>query len=162
MDLKPTAEHQPTIGRDARALRIRIIPFQEESAGVLFGRTLKPEGLNELLVSRLEHRSRRDLRVVASLDNNKAPLEPATADLTIAVVKAYVQTMHDTKTGVVVLRVEYAGKIRYFRGQDTGLNWWGSGTEMAAALGQALEQALTQLQPLLDSVSNTPERAQSR
>ncbi len=143
MDLTPPPTHRPVFRPDARVLRVRVQPYRAESAGVLFGRTLKTNGLTELLVTRLEACGREDLRiiVVASEEDTTPP------DLTISIEKAYVQTLHDTKTGVVVLRIEQGDTVRHLRGQDTGLNWWGTGDEMAAAIGNALDRALAQLRP---------------
>jgi len=142
----------------AQEIRIGLIPTATETAGVLGSRALKPQGLDTLLVTRLESLSNHQYRVVVLRQDATLPNPQPTA-LTISLAKAYVQQVHDSKSGVVVLNVEQAGRVSHLRGQSTGLNWWGSSEEMAGALTDALDRALKQLRPLLDAAA-TAESAQ--
>lgn len=151
MDMRPT-EIVHTRNTAAQEIRIGLIPTAEETAGVLGSRALKPKGLDTLLVTRLESLSNRQYRVVVVRQDATSPYPQPTA-LTISLAKAYVQQVHDSKSGVVVLKIEGAGRVSHLRGQSTGLNWWGSSEEMAGALTDALDRALKQLRPQLDAAA---------
>lgn len=154
MDLRPTNPEAPRHAA-AREIRIALIPTAATTAGVLGSRTIKPEGLDTRLTTRLESLGNSEYRVIV-VSALEAPTAPPPA-ITISLAKAYVQQVHDSKSGVVVLKVEQAGQVHYLRGQSTGLNWWGSSEEMAAALTEALDEALRQLRPqLADSAVAAP------
>lgn len=160
VDLRPTEParpHRPA----AREIRVVLIPTADATAGVLGSRTLKPEGLDSLLAARLESLGDRHYRV-AVVRQDSAAMGLASAALTISLEKAYVQQVHDSKSGVVVVKVEQAGHVSHLRGQSTGLNWWGSSEEMAGALTEALDRALAQLRPLLDAAAEAAATPSAR
>lgn len=79
--------------------------------------------------------------------NTKTPIVNTVENggqITLSLEKAYIAHMSSAKSGVVVISVSQNETKKYYRGRDTGVNWWGTSTEYHSALNQALEKALVE------------------
>ena len=146
----------------ARVVSVEVLPVTDQNAGNVFGSRMIVSGLDERLVDALnalnatgaKNANANDVRIDAKLCAAAAPAAPGVARVSFA--KAYIHGIYQTKSAVVVLKLEHAGGASYFRAQRTGLNWTGGEEEFRNALIRAFDEAVAKLRPELLKLAPAP------
>jgi hypothetical protein len=131
----------------ARVLSVEVVALLEQNAGNVFGSRMIVSGLDERLVDALNNTNAKDARINAKLC--AAGAQTAAGVVRVSFAKAYIHSIHEAKSAVVVLKLEDAGSTSYFRAQRTGLNWTGGDGEFRKALIRAFDEAVAKLRPEL-------------
>jgi len=80
--------------------------------------------------------------------------------LLISLSKAYVNPIHTTLSGVVVIKVAWGERNSVYRGQIVQTNWWGADDEIGRTMSAALDKALLQINfPMTTSTCEEPAEA---
>ncbi|WP_277556818.1 hypothetical protein [Ereboglobus sp. PH5-10] len=155
----PEAKHVGTAFVAARSVAVTVLPYNETSAGSVYRKRVVTSGLDDRVAVELRNMSTADVRINAQITeqeniSSEAQTDTAgqrdTRQTVISIAKAYLHEVYQTKSAVVVLKLEREGiPARYFRGQVTGLIWTGSDSEYQNALIKALHKALQEMRPEL-------------
>ena len=130
-----------------RVFSVEVVPAAGQNAGNVFGSRMIVSGLDERLMEALNATVSKGAHINAALRMADTPAAPGVARVSFA--KAYIHSIYETKSAVVVLKLEHAGNTSYFRAQRTGLNWTGGKGEFRKALIRAFDEAVAKLRPEL-------------
>ena len=143
----------PDPAKSVDVLAVCLAPLAEENVGVVSGRKVVARDLAQSVADTLVDLSDLDVAFVTHVAASEEEFATTIAPVKMTIIKAYLSSVYESKSAVVVLRIEHAGKVENFRGQNTGMNWGSSPEEMSAALRKALRQALQRARPHLTAIA---------
>lgn len=156
LDVSPiygNAKPLPDPAESVSVLPVCVAPLDSDSVGIVYGQKIVAAGLAQALADALVDLSDRDVTFLTSVAANHEEFAASEAPAKLSVVKAYLTSVYDSKSAVVVLRVESELGVEYFRAQNTGLTYIAAAEEMSFALRKALQQALEESRPHLAAIA---------
>jgi hypothetical protein len=143
---RPTA----AVGRDMApevVIPLVVVKVDAEDHGMIAGRKVVVSGLDDWLAAAAVNLHPAGARFEPRIE--AGGVEFASQGFRITVVQSYLRSIVESKSAVVVLRLEGLGPTQYFRGQETGPNWISGDAEIRGALRKALTIAFDNLRPVL-------------
>lgn len=136
-----------------QVVNVYLRPMKEEAFGRIGDNKVLVSGFMDCVAAGLSGLGDADMgfRVVPDDDTVRED-EEMDGKIYVSVVKAYIHNLMISKSAIVVLKMEHGGKVSYFRGQTTGVIWFGADAEFRSGIQKALGNALRKLHPALLSV----------